>query len=125
MDTLHGEYKIRSNIERVVDYIEDKVKDDANKIKAYLLFTKKLFKDCSFKHAHSLLSEGMQKHKSSSGLIIEFAKLKFVTQLYPEAASSFADALKYQDIDYLQTVYNLGLSYLHMSKNEESIIHLK
>ena len=108
-----------------MDYIEDKVKIDSNKILCYLGFSKRLFKVRGFKHDTTLLTEAMQKHKECPALMIEFAKLKFVTQSYQEAADSFAAALKYKDVDYEQTMYNLGLCYLYWDKPDHAISHFK
>ncbi len=90
-----------------------------------MLFVKKLFKDRGFKHANSLLVDAMSKHKDCPQLILEYAKLKYVTQLYSEAADYFAVAMKFKGIDYEQTTYNLGLSYLQMDKPELAIPHFK
>jgi len=67
----------------------------------------------------------MNKHKDTPKLIIEYAKLKFVTKLFSEAADHFAIALKFKNIDYEQTVYNLALSLLECGKPEQAIPHFK
>ena len=122
---MFGEYKIRTSIERVIDYIEEKVKEEANQIISYVQFSKHLFKEKSFKHANTLLAQAMIKHKDCGSLIVEYAKLKFVTQLYQDACEYFAAALRFKDIDQDQTLYNLGLSCLQMDKPELAIPHFK
>ncbi len=90
-----------------------------------MLFSKLLFKEKSFKHDNSLLTEALKHHKDSGQLLVEFAKLKFVTQLYQEAADNFASAMKYEDISSVETLYNLGLSYLHMDRPEMAVPNFK
>ena len=85
-----------------------------------MAFSKRLLKEKSFKHANNLLSEGLQKHGDSAALLMEMGKLKYVTQIYPEAAEAFSSALKSKDVNELETLYNLGLTYLHMGKHEEA-----
>ena len=125
MENLYNEYKIRANIDRVIDYIEEKLIKRPNRILAYVAFSKKLLKEKSFKHANNLLSEGLQKHYDSAALMMEMGKLKYVTQIYPEAVDAFTSALKAKEVNELETLYNLALACLQMGKSEEAISHLK
>lgn len=122
---MYNEYKIRANIERVRDYIEEKLKKRNNRVIAYIGFAKKLLKEKSYKHANNLLSDGLQKQGDNAALLMEMGKLKYVTQIYPEAADAFSSALKVKDVNKQETLYNLGLTYLQMGKIDEAIENLQ
>ncbi len=125
VENLFNEYKIRASIERVLDYLDTKLKKKSNKLRAYVAFSKKLLKEKSYKHANNLLSEGLQKYPDNAHLMCEMGKLKYVTQIYPEAADAFSAALKLKDIDKMETLYNLALTHLQMGKNVEALENLK
>ncbi len=125
MGNLYNEFKQRSNADRVVDYIEEKLKKKPNRIIAYVELTKRMLKDKSFKHAYNLLSEGIKKNPDTAVLLMEMGKLKYITQAYGDAAESFASALKFKDAKKVETLYNLGLCYLQIGRSEESVTHLR
>lgn len=125
MESLYNEYKIRANIDRVRDYIEEKLKKRSNRVIAYVGFAKKLLKEKSYKHANNLLSEGLQRQGDNAALLMEMGKLKYVTQIYPEASEAFSTALKVKDVNKEETLYNLGITYIQMGKLEEAVENLQ
>ncbi len=125
VEALYNEYKIRNNLDRVVDYIEDKLKVAANQVQAYLAFSKRLFRERSFKHAERMLETALRKHTSSAALHTEMGKLKYVKQEYAQAAEKFAQALKFAEVNRRETLYNLGLSCLLQNKLEDAKNHFQ
>lgn len=125
MENLYNEYKMRSNLERVCDYIEEKLKKRVNKVLAYQDFAKRLLKDRSFKVASQLLAEGIKKNNDNATLLMEMGKVKYILQLFQEAADNFGAALRFKDVNKVETLYNLALSLLNVGKYEECTNHLK
>lgn len=125
MEELYNEYKIRANIEWAITYIEENVSKISQRVPAYVAFSKRLLKEKNYKHTNNLLGEGLKKYSESGALMMEMGKLKYVTQIYSEAADSFIAALKTKDANRQETLYNLALTNLQMGKEEEAVANLK
>jgi len=55
IENLYNEYRLKANIEKVCDIIEEKLTLQENKILAYSIFARKLMRDKGFNHCNNLL----------------------------------------------------------------------
>ena len=125
MEDVENEYKIRASIEWVISHIEENSKKPSQRIPADVALSKRLLKEKNYKHANNLLGAGLIKYSDSGALMMEMGKLKYVTQIYLEAADQFIRALGAKDVNRQETLYNLSLTYLQMGRNEEAVANLK